>query len=73
MEKYYLKNKVKLACVAAKSFPDGIKESFETLEKILLSTTGRNFYGISYPDINKNIIYKAAVEETYPGETGIIL
>jgi hypothetical protein len=69
MEKYYLKNEINLACVPAKSFPGGVKESFEILEKMLSSTKDRNFCGISYPDINNNIIYKAAVEETYPGET----
>jgi predicted transcriptional regulator YdeE len=68
MEKYYLQDGIKLLCVKAKSFPDGIKESFEKLEKLLPSREGRDFYGISYPD-KGNLIYFAAVKEAYEGET----
>ena len=32
------------------------------------STTGRKFFGISYLESPSKIIYKAAVEESYPGE-----
>ena len=68
MEKYYLKDGVKLLCVKAKSFPEGVKESFEKLEKLLPSKEGRDFYGISYPD-KGNITYFAAVKEAFEGET----
>jgi len=68
MEKYYLDKDVTLLCVTAKSFPNGIKESFETLEKMFPAKEGRNLYGISYAGKNGNIIYKAATEEVYKGE-----
>lgn len=62
METYYLPEDIKLVCVTAKSFPDGVMEAFEKLEKLLPPDEGRNLYGISYPDKNYNIIYKASAE-----------
>ena len=69
MEKYTLKEDVKVYCTAAKSFPDGIQEAFITLEK-LLSKEGRTFYGVSYKSTDGLLIYKAAVSETFDGEAG---
>jgi len=63
-----LKNDVKLFFVTASSFPAGIKSAWNKLYAILPSVEGRNFFGISQPDKNGIIIYKAAVEESYPGE-----
>ncbi len=57
MDKYNLKDDVKVYCTAAKSFPQGIQEAFITLEK-MLSKEGRTFYGISYKSRDDNIIYK---------------
>jgi hypothetical protein len=67
MEKYTLKEDVKVYCTAAKSFPDGIQEAFLTLEK-LLSKEGRTFYGVSYKSTGCCLIYKAAVSESFDGE-----
>jgi len=68
MEKYELKEDVKVFYVQAKSFPEGVVEAFQTIENIDPSMKQRIFYGISNPDQTGTIIYKAAVEEAYEGE-----
>ena len=68
MEKYFLKDDIEVFYVTAQSFPNGILEAHQKLHSLLPSTIGRKFYGISYPDEKRTIIYKAAVEESYPGE-----
>ena len=67
MEKYTLKEDVKVYCTAAKSFPNGIQEAFITLEQ-MLSKEGRTFYGVSYKSTEGFHIYKAAVSESFDGE-----
>ncbi|MEO6454050.1 MAG: hypothetical protein ABIN97_08265 [Ginsengibacter sp.] len=67
MKEYLLKDDIKVFCVTAKSFPDGVQQAFITLEK-MLSKEGRTFYGISHGTPSGEIIYKAAVTEKYEGE-----
>jgi hypothetical protein len=69
MEKYTLENDVNILYVTAKSFPDGIQEAYDALDKKLGTTEGRTFYGISYMYDGK-IIYKAAAAENFDGEGG---
>ena len=71
MEIYQIKNDIKVFCTTAKSFPQGIKDAFLTLEK-MLSKEGRTFYGISYYSKECDIIYKAAVSENIEGEADIL-
>ena len=68
MEKYFLKDNIKVFYVTAKSFPNGVMAAYQKLHSLLPSTKDRKFYGISYPGENGTIIYKAAVEESQPGE-----
>ena len=68
MEKYILKDNIDVFYMDAYSFPDGIEEAHQKLHNLLPSTRGRKFYGISYPDKKGTVIYKAAVEESFPGE-----
>ena len=68
MEKYSLKEDIKVFYVKAESFPEGITVAHEKLHSMLPSKEGRHFFGISYPDQNYQIIYRAAVKESYPGE-----
>lgn len=67
MEKYFLKDDVKVFYVTASSFPEGIKKAYEKLHAMLPSVKDRKFFGISYPQ-NGKIVYKAAVQESYEGE-----
>jgi hypothetical protein len=67
-EVFTLDKEIKILCVTAASFPDGIMEAFEILTKKISSAEGRNYYGISWMDKNGNIIYKAAASELENGE-----
>jgi hypothetical protein len=69
MEKVEINEDIKLMCVPAKSFPDGIMEAFQTLGSLHPSMKERAMYGISHADKNGEIIYKAATPESFKGET----
>ena len=69
METYFLKDDIKLLCVDATSFPEGIEAAQQKLHSLLSTTNNRKFFGISYPQGGGGkIIYKAAVEESFKGE-----
>ena len=68
MENYELVEDIKVAYVPAASFPDGIKSAFEKLESLVPPEKNRIIFGLSWPDKNGKIKYKAAVEEMYTGE-----
>jgi hypothetical protein len=68
MQVYNLDKDRKIFCVRAEFFPFHIKEAFAELIHKIPSTDGRTFFGISYQDKSGDIIYKAAVEESFDGE-----
>ena len=68
MELNRIENDLKLFCVTSKSFPDGIMDAFDALTRKLPTKDGRIFYGISQPDKEGLIVYKAAVQESYENE-----
>ena len=68
MEIYYLKEDLKIFCATAKSFPYGIKQAFGALISKLQEIDGRVFFGVSYQSQQGDMIYKAAVLESYEGE-----
>ena len=68
MESIFLAQDIKVFYVTATSFPDGIQGAYQKLHSLIGSPAGRRFFGISYPETPAKIIYKAAVEESYPGE-----
>lgn len=68
METFELKEDLKVICNTAKSFPDGIKEAFDTLQATLPDCEKRTWYGLSSPNEKGVIIYKAAVTELHDGE-----
>ena len=68
MEVIHLEKEIKVCCVTATSFPEGVLEAHKKLRRLFPSETDRSFYGISCPDKEGNIIYKAATAETYEGE-----
>jgi predicted transcriptional regulator YdeE len=67
-ETFKLENDIKVFCVAAKSFPDGILESHQKLHSLVPLSDERKYFGISWWGENGNIIYKAAAEEIVHGE-----
>lgn len=68
MEVYQLNSDIKVFYVTASSFPEGIADAFKALHSLLPSIDGREFFGISCPNNDGIIIYKAAVAELNPSE-----
>ncbi|HXS36301.1 MAG TPA: hypothetical protein VN721_06340 [Flavipsychrobacter sp.] len=69
MEQFHLTDDLKTFYVKAASFRHGVKAAFDKLQNMLPTITGRTFFGISYMEEGtNNIIYKAAVLESFDGE-----
>lgn len=49
--------------ITAKSFPDGILEAHQKLHAVVPFSKTRNYFGISRPENEGDIVYKAAAEE----------
>ena len=68
MEEYELVKDINVLYMPADSFPEGIQEAFEKLKSLITPGENRTVFGLSWPDKNGKILYKAAFEERYPGE-----
>ncbi len=68
MDVFNLANDIDVFCVQASSFPMGVQAAHEKLHKWAPFGTVRKYFGISWPDKDGNIQYKAAAEELKPGE-----
>ncbi|MDB5120629.1 MAG: putative transcription activator [Sphingobacteriales bacterium] len=68
MGNYILENDQTLFYLDVETFPEGIRESFDKLNNMVIDKDWRNAYGISYKDDNGKIHYKAAVTQLYEGE-----
>ncbi|HLZ85924.1 MAG TPA: hypothetical protein VKQ52_01735 [Puia sp.] len=69
METYHLDHDIRLCCIPAKSFPDGVMAAFQQIMDIFPDQQGkRRLFGVSWPDGKGSLVYKAAVEESYKGE-----
>jgi predicted transcriptional regulator YdeE len=68
MKKYIIENELKVFYVMATSFPEDVGGAFKKLHSLLPATDKRTLYGISHPNENGQIIYMAAVEESFPNE-----
>jgi len=72
METINLDKDIKVLCVTAKSFPDGIMDAFDQLHSLVpIAEIGRQF-GISQPNESGKIVYKAAMEEVHDGEAQLL-
>jgi len=71
MKEYELTNDMVVLYVPAESFPEGIQPAFDQLEARLSAENNRTLFGISWPDQQGKIRYKAAAEEKYDGESKI--
>lgn len=54
--------------VPASSFPAGVKASHEKLHSLVPFSRDRKYFGVSRPENDGGIQYKAATEELSPGE-----
>jgi hypothetical protein len=68
MEIYYIDKDIKVFYVTATSFPNGVGGAFQKLLSFLPHPNDRLLYAISSPNEKGIIIYKAAAEESFPGE-----
>jgi hypothetical protein len=68
MEEYYIDKDIKVFYVRATSFPGGVGGAFQKLLSFLPKPNERLLYAISSSNEKGIIIYKAAVEESFPGE-----
>jgi len=66
METYNLEHDIKVFCVTADSFPNGVQAAYDKLYA-KAGQEGRTIYGLSKPD-NNQIVYKAAATEKFDGE-----
>ncbi|MEJ1239979.1 hypothetical protein WBG78_17700 [Chryseolinea sp. T2] len=67
METIKIKENISAFGFRVHTFPDGIKDAFDTLQGLLPDGIDRTYYGISYMD-NDEVVYHAAVQELNPGE-----
>ena len=68
METFILDTDINVLCVTAKSFPDGIMEAFDKLHSLVPNAESGRQFGISRPNRQGVIIYKAATEDLQNGE-----
>lgn len=68
MEKFHLEKDIKVLCVTAKSFPEGIQDAHEKLHSLIPFSDNRRYFGISRPNRIGIISYKAAAEELKKNE-----
>ena len=67
MENLTLKNDLNVFGFQVKTFPEGIKEAFDTLVEMLPDGLDRSYYGLSYMQ-DDNVLYFATALEQYAGE-----
>lgn len=63
MENFVLDNDITVVCVTASTFPAGIMAAHEQIHQLAPVGNGRRYFGLSRPEGNKGIVYKAAAEE----------
>lgn len=63
METYLIEEDIKVLCITAGSFPDGVLAAHQKLHELFPPGNKRRYFGISRPDGSRGIVYKAAVEE----------
>jgi predicted transcriptional regulator YdeE len=61
MELFELERDIRIRCVTATSFPEGVLAAHQQLHAIFNHSDNRQFFGISRPE-NGAIVYRAGVE-----------
>ena len=68
MKTITLETDINVFYVTANTFPEGIGEAFEKLHSLFPFSRERRIFGLSRPENNDGIVYRAAAEEMYEGE-----
>lgn len=69
MEIIEIKEDIKVFYLTANPFPDDVPATYERLKSRIIDPRDRRFFGISHPNKDGVIIYKASAEEFEPGES----
>jgi hypothetical protein len=67
METIKIKENISAFGFRVHTFPNGIKDAFDTLMNLVPDGIDRTYYGISYMN-GDEVVYHAAVQELNPGE-----
>ena len=68
MQTIKIENDIKVFYVTANAYPNGIMDAHKKLHSIVPFSYQRKYFGVSRPENNSGIVYKAATEETFLGE-----
>ena len=68
MQTFNLENDIQIFYVTAKSYPEGILAAHQQLHAMVPFSYERKYFGLSRPENNGGIVYRAATEETFEGE-----
>ena len=68
MEKHLIPHDLPVFGIQVTHFPEGIGECFDQLIKMISGKFDRDYYGISYMDINGKMVYFATALEKEEGE-----
>ncbi len=68
MDSFNLSEDIKVMYIPATHFPEGVERAHIQLHAMFTEKSGRRFFGISCPDKDGEIIYKAAADEMESGE-----
>jgi hypothetical protein len=68
MEIIKLDRDIKVFYVTAKTFPEGISDATRELHQLFTFSKERKIFGLSRPENNGKIVYRAAAEELEEGE-----
>lgn len=68
MEIIILEEDIRVFYITATSFPEGIVEAAEKIQSLFPVSKERKIFGLSRPENNEGIIYRAAAGEMFEGE-----
>jgi len=68
MDSFIIAEDIKVICVTANHFPEDAERAHIQLHGLLPEKERRRFFGISWPNEQGQIIYKAAADEIEQGE-----
>jgi predicted transcriptional regulator YdeE len=68
MEIITIDNDIRVFYITASSFPDGVLAAHEQLHTLIPYSEKRRYFGLSRPENDGGIVYRAAAEELTAGE-----
>jgi hypothetical protein len=69
MEIFNINDDIKVFYITSDSFPNCISDTFNTLQSLFTYSKERRIFCLSRPENNGEIVYRAAAEEMYTGES----